>query len=88
MQRRFQVDPVSKSDDYAFSGIGTSKPFNVTDTTMQAVNRYLLDHGVSTMIRWHNVMTNPPLCVTEEQLAEAFDVVDGALDIADAAMEA
>ncbi len=63
-------------------------PFNVTDATMQAVNRYLLDHGVSTMIRWHNIMTNPPLCVTEEQLAEVFDVVDGALDIADAAMEA
>ena len=63
-------------------------PFNVTDAVMQAVNRYLLDHGVSTMIRWHNIMTNPPLCVTEEQLAEAFDVVDGALDIADAAMKA
>jgi len=32
-------------------------------------------------------MTNPPLCITEAQLAEAFDVVDGALAIADAAME-
>ena len=63
-------------------------PFNVTDATMQSVNRYLLDHGVSTMIRWHNIMTNPPLCVREEQLGEAFDVVDGALDIADRAMEA
>jgi taurine--2-oxoglutarate transaminase len=39
------------------------------------------------MIRWHNIMTNPPLCITEEQLAEAFEVMDGALDIADAAME-
>jgi taurine--2-oxoglutarate transaminase len=62
-------------------------PFNVTDATMQKINRYLLDNGVSTMIRWHNIMTNPPLCITEEQLAEAFEVVDGALVIADAAME-
>jgi taurine--2-oxoglutarate transaminase len=62
-------------------------PFNVTNTTMQAINRYLLDHGVSTMIRWHNIMTNPPLCITEEQLADAFDVMDGALDIADGAMD-
>jgi taurine--2-oxoglutarate transaminase len=62
-------------------------PFNVTDATMQKINRYLLDNGVSTMIRWHNIMTNPPLCITEEQLAEAFEVMDGALVIADAAME-
>ena len=33
-------------------------------------------------------MTNPPLCITEEQLAEGFAIIDGALDIADAAMEA
>jgi adenosylmethionine-8-amino-7-oxononanoate aminotransferase len=32
-------------------------------------------------------MTNPPLCITEEQLGEAFDVVDEALEIADRAME-
>ncbi|TMK91330.1 MAG: aminotransferase class III-fold pyridoxal phosphate-dependent enzyme [Actinobacteria bacterium] len=62
-------------------------PFNAQNETMGAINRYLLDHGVSTMLRWHNVMTNPPLCITEAQLAEAFEVVDGALAIADAAME-
>jgi hypothetical protein len=32
-------------------------------------------------------MTNPPLCVTEEELAEGFEIIDGALEIADAAME-
>ncbi len=32
-------------------------------------------------------MTNPPLCITEEQLSEGFDVVDKALEIADQAME-
>jgi taurine--2-oxoglutarate transaminase len=39
------------------------------------------------MLRWWNVMTNPPLCVTEDQLAEGFDAIDGALTIADEAME-
>jgi taurine--2-oxoglutarate transaminase len=62
-------------------------PFNTTNETMAAVNRSLLDHGVSTMIRWHNVMTNPPLCITEAQLDEAFEAVDAALAVADAAME-
>ena len=32
-------------------------------------------------------MTNPPLCITEDQLAEGFEILDGSLAIADAAME-
>ena len=62
-------------------------PFNSMNDVMGQINRFLLDNGVYTMIRWHNVMTNPPLCITEEQLGEAFDVVDKALEIADQAME-
>ena len=54
---------------------------------MGRVNRYLVEHGVWTMVRWWSVMTNPPLCITEEQLGEAFAVMDGALAIADEAME-
>jgi hypothetical protein len=33
-------------------------------------------------------MTNPPLTITEEQLAEGFAIIDGALDIADQAVRA
>ena len=62
-------------------------PFNQMNETMQKVNRFLLDNGVYTMIRWHGIMTNPPLCITEEQITEGFDVIDRALEIADAAME-
>jgi hypothetical protein len=29
-------------------------------------------------------MTNPPLCITEEQLAEGFGLIDEALALADA----
>jgi taurine---2-oxoglutarate transaminase len=62
-------------------------PFNQVNEIMQRVNRFLLDNGLATFVRWWNVMTNPPLCITEEQLAEGFEIIDGALDISDAAME-
>ncbi len=58
-------------------------PFNGSSDEMRAVDRYLLDHGVYTMIRWWNVMTNPPLCITEEQLDEGFAVISDALAVAD-----
>jgi taurine--2-oxoglutarate transaminase len=62
-------------------------PFNSMNDTMQALNRSLLDNGLATFIRWWNVMTNPPLCITGEQLAEGFEIIDRSLAIADAAME-
>jgi taurine---2-oxoglutarate transaminase len=58
-------------------------PFNGSSDEMRAVDRYLLDHGVYTMVRWWNVMTNPPLCITEEQLDEGFAVINDALAVAD-----
>lgn len=63
-------------------------PFNVTNDVMAKVNAFLLDHGLYTMIRWWTVMTNPPLPITEAQLAEAFEILDEALAIADLAVEA
>jgi taurine--2-oxoglutarate transaminase len=62
-------------------------PFNEMNDTMKQVNRFLLDNGLATFVRWWNVMTNPPLCITREQLAEGFEIIDAALEIADAAME-
>ena len=38
------------------------------------------------MIANNSIHTNPPLCITEEQLAEGFDIIDRALDIADQAV--
>jgi hypothetical protein len=34
-------------------------------------------------LRWHSIMTNPPLIITEDELAEGIEVLDKALDIAD-----
>jgi taurine--2-oxoglutarate transaminase len=61
-------------------------PYNVVNETMQAVNRALLERGLFTMIRFNGIMTNPPLCITEEQLEEGFAIVDEALAVADAAV--
>jgi taurine--2-oxoglutarate transaminase len=60
-------------------------PYNVTNDTMVAVNRALLERGLFTMVRWNQIMTNPPLCITEEQLQEGFEIIDAALVEADVA---
>jgi taurine---2-oxoglutarate transaminase len=60
-------------------------PYNVTNETMIAVNRALMERGLFTMVRWNGIMTNPPLCITEEQLQEGFEIIDAALAVADAA---
>jgi taurine---2-oxoglutarate transaminase len=61
-------------------------PFNGTSEEMQAVSRSLLDQGLYTLIRWHGIMTNPPLSITEQELGEGFNIIDKALDVSDAAV--
>jgi taurine--2-oxoglutarate transaminase len=61
-------------------------PYNVTNEVMVEVNRALLDRGLFTMVRWNGIMTNPPLCITEEQLQDGFAIIDEALAVADAAI--
>jgi taurine---2-oxoglutarate transaminase len=63
-------------------------PFNGSSPEMQALLRCLLDNGVYTLLHWNQVMTNPPLCITEAQLAEGFEVLDQALEITDKAVTA
>ena len=60
-------------------------PYNVTNEVMVALNRALLERGLFTMVRWNGIMTNPPLCITEEQLQDGFAIIDEALAVADAA---
>jgi taurine--2-oxoglutarate transaminase len=61
-------------------------PFNGTSDEMKAVGKYLRDNGLYTMIANNSIHTNPPLCITEEQLAEGFAIIDRALDLADGAV--
>jgi taurine--2-oxoglutarate transaminase len=62
-------------------------PFNTTSEVMASVNRFLLENGLYTMVHWWTLMTNPPLPISEEQLAEGFEIIDRALEIADAVVE-
>ena len=61
-------------------------PFNGTSDEMKAIGKYLRDHGLYTMIANNSIHTNPPLSITEDQLAEGFAIIDAALDLADEAV--
>ncbi len=61
-------------------------PFNGTSPEMKAVARALLDAGLFTFVRWNTIMTNPPLCITEAELEEGFEILDSALEIGDRAV--
>ena len=63
-------------------------PYNVTNEVMAGVNKKLLELGLFTFVRWNVIHTNPPLSITEDQLAEGFEIIDEALAIADAAVGA
>ena len=60
-------------------------PFNGTSDEMKAVGVLPRERSLHDD-RQQLVHTNPPLCITEEQLAEGFAIIDQALDIADQAV--
>jgi taurine--2-oxoglutarate transaminase len=57
-----------------------------TDAVMARLGAFLRERGVYTYI-WRNLVhTNPPLCVTEQELREAFALVSEGLGIVDRTM--
>jgi taurine--2-oxoglutarate transaminase len=62
--------------------------FNATSDEMKAVAAYLREHHLYTMVSNNSIHTNPPLCISEDELAEGFATIDAALDIADQAFQA
>ncbi|MBX3030721.1 MAG: aminotransferase class III-fold pyridoxal phosphate-dependent enzyme [Chloroflexi bacterium] len=58
-------------------------PYNGASPETKAVAAYLRDHGLYTLVRWNTIMTNPPLTISEDELAEGIAIIDGALDLAD-----
>jgi len=60
-------------------------PFNGTSPEMQKLAAFLREQGMYAFVNWNNLFTNPPLCITEEQLHESFAIIDRALEITDAA---
>jgi taurine---2-oxoglutarate transaminase len=63
-------------------------PFNGTSDEMAALNRFFRDKGLYTLVRWNTFYTNPPLCISETQLREAFRIIDEGLNITDRAVSA
>ena len=61
-------------------------PYNGTSDEMKALAKFLRDNGLYTFLRWNGIHTNPPLIITDEQLAEGFDIIDRALEITDQAV--
>jgi taurine---2-oxoglutarate transaminase len=61
-------------------------PYNGTSDEMKAIGKFFRDNGLYTFAPNNSIHTNPPLCITEEQLAEGFAIIDRALDIADQAI--
>ena len=61
-------------------------PFNGASDEMQAFAKFLRQEGLYTFVRWHTFFTNPPLCITEPELREAFGIIDRALEITDRAV--
>ena len=60
--------------------------FNTASPEMQALGKFFRQEGLYTLVRWNTFFTNPPLCITEEELREAFAIIDKGLEITDRAV--
>jgi len=63
-------------------------PFNGTSDEMKALGRFFREQGLYTFVRWNTFFTNPPLCITEAEMREAFAIIDKGLAITDKAVTA
>jgi len=58
-------------------------PFNGTSEEMVALGKFFRENGLYTFVRWNTFFTNPPLCINEQQMREAFAIIDKGLEITD-----
>jgi taurine--2-oxoglutarate transaminase len=61
-------------------------PFNGSSPEMQALGKFFRQEGLYTFVRWNTFFANPPLCITEAELREAFAIIDKGLEITDRAV--
>jgi taurine--2-oxoglutarate transaminase len=62
-------------------------PYAGSHPVMGKLGKYFRDNGLFTMLQWGTVMCNPPLCITEAQLGEAFEIIDRGLALVDEVYE-
>lgn len=53
--------------------------YNSASPLMNRLKKKLLDRGLYLYTHWHTLLIIPPLCITAEQLAEGYAVIDQAL---------
>jgi len=61
-------------------------PFNGSSPEMQELHKFFRQEGLYTLVRWNTFFTNPPLCITEAEMREAFGIIDKGLEITDRAV--
>jgi taurine--2-oxoglutarate transaminase len=59
---------------------------NGTSPEMAALAKFFRDEGLFTFVRWNYFFTNPPLCITEDELREGMSIIDRGLEITDRAV--
>jgi taurine---2-oxoglutarate transaminase len=63
-------------------------PLNGTSPEMAALGKFFREEGLFTFVRWNYFFTNPPLCITEDELDEGIAIIDRGLAITDRAVTA
>ena len=76
VQNRETREPMVPQIDPTFENSGV----------MRDLGNFMLEQGVSTLIRWNWIFVNPPLTISEDELRSGLKVLDAALDIADQAI--
>jgi taurine---2-oxoglutarate transaminase len=61
-------------------------PFNGSSPEMAALGKFFRQEGLYTIVRWNYFFTNPPLTISEDELREAFAIIDRGLEITDKAV--
>lgn len=61
--------------------------YNGSHPAMAEFGKFLRDEGLFTFVRWSHFMCNPPLCINEKEIEEAFAIIDRGLEITDKAFE-
>ncbi len=58
-------------------------PFNGSSPEMAKLGAFLKENGLFVFVNWNNLFSNPPLCITEAEMREAYEIFDAALAITD-----
>ena len=69
----FGMVDVKKADGSLISG------YNAMHPKMKELAAFFKDNGLFTFVRWSHFMVNPPLTISDDELAQGFDIFDRGL---------